>query len=214
MRYTKLLVLAAALMVLPVRSAHANLITNGSFEDPDVAPGNYALYTSIPGWTSGNGNQFEIQDHAGAGLPQHGDQFLELDGNVNSTVDSNGIPTFAGFYYTLSLYYSPRPGVAAGNNRVDVWIDGVFREALDGAGGAGPNDTNWQLHTYAVTGDGSTLVEFRGMGANDGVGGYIDNVVFDLNPDQTPPVVPEPTSMILTGLGMAATGVARRWRKK
>jgi hypothetical protein len=215
MRYTKLLMLAAALLVLPVRSAHANLITNGSFEDPPIGFGAYALYTSIPGWTATTG-LIEIQNHA-AGDPAvgAGNQFIELDSNQNSAVsDNGGIATSVGSIYQLSFLYSPRPGVPSTSNIVEVYINGGLLDSLTDNGGS---NTNWTTHSYFLLGTASTLIEFRGAGTNDSYGGYVDDVVFDLaeqGPNPPTDRVPEPASMMLTGLGMAATGIARRWRKK
>ena len=202
MRLTKLVVLAAVLLILPVRSAHANLIVNGSFEDPNIPTGSFDLLGSIPGWTATVG-LIEIQDNV-AGSPYDGDQHIELDSTGNSWItDGGGVVTNIGQAYTLSFAYSPRPGVALASNGVELWVDSAF-VALVAASGIGNPNTVWTTHQYNVVGDGLTLVEFRGVGVSDSFGGYIDDVQ----------LVPEPASMLLLGFGMVTTGLMRRVRRK
>src|SRR5947209_8662191 len=52
--------LLCALAVAPI-TAQANLLTNGSFEDPLIPDGTFALFASIPGWTLGSGPAIELQ---------------------------------------------------------------------------------------------------------------------------------------------------------
>lgn len=200
MRYTRLVLLAAALLILPVRSAHANLIVNGSFEDPNIPTGTWSVFAAIPGWVATVGG-IEIQDNV-AGSPYDGGQHVELDAHFNSWMtDGGGVATVIGQLYNLSFAYSPRPGVSAGSNGIELWIDSVLVDTLALSGIGNPN-TVWSLHNYNVVGDGATLVEFRGVGVSDSLGGYIDDVRMV--------AVPEPASMLLLGMGVISVGMARR----
>lgn len=161
-----------------------NLIQNGSFENTPVVPfGTHGIFNSIPGWQSdgGEGGGFEVQNHA-AGDPQDGSQHIELDGNYNSNMFQD-VATTDGESYTLSLWYTPRVGDPS-TDGVEVWFDGHLIATLDGAG---MTPGIWQEFTYVVNagnGDGTpdlSRLEFRGVGASDSVGGYIDNVSLTLS---------------------------------
>ena len=61
-------------------------------EVPPIAPGSFALYGAIPGWTS-IGSPLEIQNNfPGAGTARDGSQFTELDGTSN-TIIFQEVPT-------------------------------------------------------------------------------------------------------------------------
>src|SRR5215217_1739476 len=117
-----LLAVAGALMV-PVATAGAapNLILNGSFETPDVAPGNHGIFPSILGWSHQpragvTSSGIEIQDHvAGAPAAGAGDQFVELDSDGPSRIFQD-VATSPGSTYRLSFLYSARPGTLAAEN--------------------------------------------------------------------------------------------------
>jgi T1SS-143 domain-containing protein len=153
-----------------------NLLVNGSFESPDVNPGNYGIFKNIDGWSSTSGDGIEIQDHA-AGNPQDGQQLVELDSNNNSNIIQD-VTTQDGNFYDLSVWYTPRVGDTS-TDGIEVWFDGKLIATLDGNG---QTPGQWVKFTYQVQageGDGTpdlSRLEFRAVGKSDSLGGYIDNV--------------------------------------
>jgi hypothetical protein len=196
-----------ALAAVPI-AAQANLLVNGSFEDPLIADGTYALFTSIPGWTLASGPSIELQRNI-AGSPYDGLQFLELDSDANSSVYQD-VSTVVGAPYSLRFAYTPRPGVGAASNGVDVFVNGSSVASLTGIGGAG---TAWQVYEFLFTGNGSSRIQFTGVGISDSLGGYIDAVSVDRTRPADQPV-PEPNAFSLLLAGALAGCACMRPRRK
>ncbi len=205
--------LLAALVCSPLAGVRANLIINPSFESipgPLMnGGGTWGVFGSIQGWTSTFGSGIEIQQFA-AGSPFDGNRLVELDSHSNSNMKQL-VGTTQGDLYTLSFMYSPRPGVGAGSNGISVFWNGSFLDSIT-ASGIGNNDTDWEQHNYLVSATGdNTWLKFKATGTSDSYGGYLDLVSLEKFSRETPPSpVPEPTTMALTGLGLAGLGLVRR----
>jgi PEP-CTERM motif len=198
-------VLVVAWLMMGTNPACANLIVNGSFETPDIPTGTFQIFPSIPGWSTTFGSGIEIQDHV-AGSPFVGAQHVELDSNDNSGM-SQVVSTVPGQTYHLSFAYSPRPGVSADSNIIQVFFNGVQLDSL-ALSGVGLQDTFWQVFGYNVVPSvTSSTLEFRAAGVSDTLGGYLDDVQFDRN-------VSEPSTLMLFGVGSLALVGFGRWRKK
>jgi Protein of unknown function (DUF642) len=199
-----------AFAVASLAFAQSDLIVNGSFEQPAIAPGDYTVVTSIPGWTSTIGDGFEVQNGP-VGPAADGKQLIELDGFNNSNLRQI-VRTVRGAPYELHFDYSPRPGVAVDSSEVDVYVDGDFIEGI-AVDGSALSTTDWQEHLYTFNAAGtSTLIEFRAAGISDGVGGLLDNVRLL---GEAPPVAADvPTlgaaAMVLLMLLVGAAPFARR----
>lgn len=151
-----------------------NLVANGSFEAPDIVDhgGTWQVYPGgIAGWTNTIGAGPELQDTAlGIIAADEGAQYLELDSTGNSGI-SQAIATGGTGNFQLSFAYSPREGVSAASNPVEVWWNGALLDTLTGA------VEGWTTHTYNVQGAGATTtLEFRAAGTEDSLGGFIDDV--------------------------------------
>lgn len=200
--------LAAGLLALTGSSQAANLIVNGSFEDPIIGNGTYQI-GGITGWYSTMGDGGEIQRSA-AGTPFDGAQLLELDGNQNSNLLQD-IPAPTTSVYSLSFQYSPRPNIGSASNPVEIYFGGTLLDTLTGDGGG---DTMWTYYNYMVSPelDGISTLEFRAAGTSDSLGGYIDDVKLEA---RTPNNVPEGGSaLVLLAAGLLGLEGARRRFKK
>ncbi|QEH39106.1 Carbohydrate binding domain protein [Aquisphaera giovannonii] len=220
----RIMLAAASALVLAFAATpcEANLIVNGSFEDPAVPVGSFTNYlagsTAITGWTvvgidssvtSGSFVQSGITFQA-----QDGAQFIDLAG-ITSNSQLSGvtqdIATTAGDVYEVSFYVgSATDGQFFFASTVGLSIDGGARMSFTNP--TAPSDRlDWERFAVQFTATGATtnLTFYNGSAANNYLGG-LDNVSVEL----VSAAVPEPSSAALLALGAAgvAAGLARRAR--
>ncbi|TPE63619.1 PEP-CTERM sorting domain-containing protein [Sandaracinobacter neustonicus] len=207
----------------------ANLLTNGSFEQPVLSAmsTNIAFYglgsTAMTGWTVDKlpGGDAVVQltnNSAFAGLTgTDGVQWLDLTGNVGrgAGVLSNGVATTAGTNYLVSfdvgaVYYNGSYGAAT----VDLYVNNALAGSYTVQPGA-TNGFNWVRYSYGFAGTGAPvtigLYASKSLGSSNlGVG--LDNVVMEAKAPVVPGV-PEPASWALMIAGFGLTGAAVRRRK-
>jgi PKD repeat protein len=144
-----------------------NLLANGGFENPPVAPGTSSSLSSAGPWSALAGS-LRIQNRAGASVPFEGDQHLELGG---ATVARQASATRPGFDYALSLAYCPRP--EAGDVAFELWFAGALLETVFVPAGSA---AVWQHRSHLVTGASlADAVELRALGGAP-VGVLVDDV--------------------------------------
>jgi len=195
---------AAAFCTAGSAFAGVNLIVNGSFEADAQAPGTEGIYANLTGWTGGDYG-IELRN-ALYGNAADGSNYVELDTTHNSLMFQK-IDTVPGQTYTLTFAYSPRMNVAKDSNGIKVFWNGdeVATEKAKGA----KNGNDWTTYTITVVGglkDKSKL-EFKAIGADDGVGGGLDAISLTS-------AVPEPAAYSMIMIGVGLVGLASRRKQK
>lgn len=143
------------------------IILAEDFESFNVPPGQWGHFQD-PGIFTSN-NPIEIQNNV-AGPPAEGSKHCELDGLNRIWVD---VMTTVGWSYDLMLYYSPRAGVSAADNTIEIWWDGsLFHTLADES-----STVNWRpiFFNLPAPTTSSTRLEFRSI-QGTGLGGYLDDI--------------------------------------
>ncbi len=171
-----------------------NLVVNGSFEDVTYSHGGghflsflkrfFGRSAELVGWQTSDGPGPDVR-HGNPWLPSaDGRRYIELDGSgardTNSAIHQD-IPTEGVGTFQISFQYSPPPYSRASSNGIEVIWNG---EVIDTVTADGGRSVNWQTFTYEVEGAGDvTRLEFRAVGADDGRGGYLDDLSVVRLPD-------------------------------
>ncbi len=197
----KLLSMAGSLAaVILVSATPAYAVTNffTNFDSVAVASGGFVVLPTVEGWTATTGAGIELQNNA-AGAPFSAPNLVELD-SFNNTTMSRAI--MAG-NYTLSYYYSPRPGQPTTTNGIEALLGSTVINAISGMGGS---NTSWMQYTATFTTSAPTTLSFRAVGTDDALGGYLDDIRLSGT------AVPEASTwaMMIFGFGLAGLGLRRR----
>ena len=152
----------------------SNLISNGSFENPDTTGG---FFSSITGWTASSGFVVVLDEASSGQATQSGEQYLYIDDMFGNAHVYQDIQTEAGLTYELNLDIATLTGAPAGSSNVDIYWNGSRVEAIE------PGSSDWQTYSFYVTGSGGMdRLELRDPTdpfsdrASDGYGALIDNI--------------------------------------
>jgi hypothetical protein len=212
MKKKVLLITVLTIFCLAAEAGATNLVVNGGFESPVI----YTVYvTDITptGWT-GMGDLVQ-QGYAGAVNSGDGNQWFDLNpGTSTSTGTSQNISLNAGTDYLFSFLYDG--GGGGTTTQISFSLQSGLGSLLSGAVSTASMNvyggTPWS--TYSTTFDpsisGLYTLTFVPNGAWSG--GFIDAVT--ISPTGTPtPGVPEPTTILLLGLGLiGVAGIRRKFK--
>jgi choice-of-anchor C domain-containing protein len=205
--------LTGAALTLGSGGAHANLITNGSFEDGASVGGSFSTLTAgstaLTGWTIDWGQI----DHIGTyWTPSQGARSLDLNGLVPGSI-SQSFTTTSGTPYEIKFDLAGNPDFA-GTKTLLVWGDGasVFNQVFTfDSTGKSTSNMGWVTESLTFTGGaGSTTLHFTSLtffpvtGPGPAYGPALDNVSVT--------AVPLPPSLRL--LGGSLVGLVAISRRK
>lgn len=214
--------IGGAFLASPVCAA--NLIVDGSFEDPTVTAGSFTLFST--GQTFGAGAPWTVVGVGGGNvgivsttfvqngisfLAENGNQWIDLTGITQSPAEGvqQTIATTIGQQYSLSFYVgnvNNVGGIFGTTSTVDVDINGSQILAAENSCTTCTSTLTWQLFTTTFTASSaSTVLAFlNGDPSNDTSNG-LDNITVNATP------LPAALPLFATGLG--AMGLFG-WRRK
>ena len=204
-------------------AARADLITKGSFEDPEAGLAEYsasdATATGITGWTVTSGKVTLTNLFKNDGVD--GDQWLSLEnsgpseanggsgGKITQTFTTTPQTTYnVSFNYAVLLEsnnaFTAHLAYGVGDTSSTLIID------MPASGNDGPVLSSWTTKTFSFTATGnSTTLWFSGDQPWAGFyGSAIDKVTVNALP------TPEPSTTILLGAGVCATGLYYLLRRR
>jgi hypothetical protein len=202
---TSACILAAVALAAP---ASAAVVFTSTFESVAGGPtgnGQFTFVQTADGWSATDLNHpIELQQRvAGDPAPTGGNVFVELDSSQNSSMSR----TIGAGVYSLSFLYSPRPGVGANSNGIEILLNGNLLTPPGLVTAAGGSNTSWSTYTtndFAAA--AGSVLTFRAAGNSDSFGGYVDNISLST-------AVPEPATWAMMIVGFGFTGAAMRRRK-
>ena len=179
--------------------ASPNLVVNGGFESPAIAPP-YLLDVTPTGWT-GDGD-LTVQGYAGAVNSGEGNQWFDLNPDDSAgTGISQSINLTPGEVYTFSFVYDGGGGGTTTEINYSIGKDVAGNVSTDGLNVY--NGTPWATFSTTFTASAtSETLDFLPNGVYSG--GFIDNVQISAS------AVPEPCICSLLGLGLASLVAFRR----
>lgn len=152
---------------------NTNLILNGSFEESHGLDGITSasrLVPSVPGWTKGGANDFEIQfKKTGGYYPSQGDVKVVLNNIQNSSIVQT-VQVETGKRYLLTFDYSSGTTNIDASS-LDVKINGEIISGL-----SSPNPS-WKKQEVQFKAEASSIeLSFEATGSGDSTGALVDNI--------------------------------------
>ena len=185
--------------------AHANLIVNGDFENPNIGSAPFKTYTGsgIPGWTIAPGTNVDIVNagYFGAGANSGTGQFVDLNGTGPGSQGemSQDFATLSGATYQLTFLYANNfiGGPSSSSAQVEITVSGLNTMVTHSTSSSSGLDWTQFTATFVAGSNLSTLTLKSLVAAGNG-GVLFDNIVIE----QIAAPIPEPASMIAMGSGV------------
>ncbi len=208
----KKMTIAALLFAGSSTAAHAQIVTNGGFEDPKV--NNSCCITSpptnIPGWTATPNvnvvNGTFSSNPPNTNLAYEGTQYLDLVGEGGTGSISQNLTTVANQWYTLSFMYSHNLFAGLTSASADIFINNIFFGSVTHTGGSN-SDLAWTAFSGDFLATGTTTnLRFVNTAGSTNEGVFLDAI--------NVAAVPEPATWAMMLVGFGGMGLAMRRSNK
>ena len=219
MKFSTFLIAAAAL-ALPASANAANLLTNGSFEAPNIGSSGFQTFlagsTGIAGWTvtSGLGNASNGVDIVHAGIfgfvaaADDGVQYLDLVAEGANGGIKQSFVTTIGQIYNISFAYSHNSfgGLPSASAFFEIVGNSTLFPSITHSSG-NPNALDWQHFSGSFVASSSlSTLNFINTAGGGNAGILLDTV-------SVSGAVPEPAAWALMIAGFGLVGGAMRRRR-
>lgn len=198
-----------ALCGLMLPALGQNLVVNGDFEQPNIAPAIVVVHlvgTTLDGWKVETGSVDTVRNWQNAS----GAQSLDLSGDEPGSIYQD-LSTVAGQRYLLRFAHAPNPVIVGSTSpwikQAEVYWDSLRVDALTrDQTGYNDNFMGWEYQTYNLLALSSTT-RLRFVSLSPGNGGIVlDNISVSVL------AVPEPNGILclLSCICAGATVLRRR----
>ncbi len=161
-----------------------NLLTNGSFEEPEVTNSSkWQKFGTVPGWTvtkmSDNTlTTLELQEDLFGNEAAEGNQYAELDGDHSTKVTQSVAGLQTGATYELSWAFAGRHNAGGDTqNQMDILVNGTS-VATEGpqTDPEGLLTTDWTRSAITFKADSNSAdIAFADLGPSNSFGTYLDD---------------------------------------